>query len=34
MWASGHNGQISRAAHGHEPTLEAAMSAFAKSWRR
>jgi len=33
MWASGHNGQISRAAHGYEPTREAAMSAFAKSWR-
>jgi hypothetical protein len=25
---------ISRAAHGHEPTREAAMAAFAKSWRR
>jgi hypothetical protein len=34
MWASGHNGQIRRAAHGHEPTREAAMAAFAKSWRR
>ena len=33
MWASGHNGQISRAAHGYEPTRVAALSAFAKSWR-
>jgi hypothetical protein len=32
MWASGHNGDIKRAAH--EPTREAAMAAFAKSWRR
>jgi hypothetical protein len=34
MWASGHNGDIRRAAHGYEPTREAAMAAFAKSWRR
>jgi hypothetical protein len=34
MWASGHDGQIRRAAHGYEPTREAAMTAFAKSWRR
>jgi hypothetical protein len=34
MWASGHNGHIRRAAHGYEPTREAAMTAFAKSWRR
>jgi hypothetical protein len=34
MWASGHNGEIRRAAHGYEPTREAAMAAFAKSWRR
>ena len=34
MWASGHNGDIKRAAHGYEPTREAAMAAFAKSWRR
>jgi len=34
MWASGHNGDIRRAAHGFEPTREAAMAAFAKSWRR
>jgi len=34
MWASGHNGQIKRAAHGYEATREAAMAAFAKSWRR
>jgi hypothetical protein len=34
MWASGHNGQISRAAHGYESTREAAMAAFAKCWRR
>jgi hypothetical protein len=34
MWASGHNGDIPRAAFGYEPTREAAMAAFAKSWRR
>jgi hypothetical protein len=34
MWASGHNGDIKRAAHGYETTREAAMAAFAKSWRR
>jgi hypothetical protein len=34
MWASGHNGDYRRAAHGFEPTREAAMDAFAKSWRR
>jgi hypothetical protein len=34
MWTSGHNGDIHRAAHGYEPTREAAMAAFAKSWRR
>jgi hypothetical protein len=34
MWASGHNGDIRRGAHGYEPTREAAMAAFAKSWRR
>jgi hypothetical protein len=34
MWASGHNGDYRRAAHGYEPTREAAMAAFAKSWRR
>jgi hypothetical protein len=34
MWASGQNGHIRRAAHGYEPTREAAMAAFAKSWRR
>jgi hypothetical protein len=33
MWASGHNGDLRRAAHGYEPTREAAMAAFAKSWR-
>jgi hypothetical protein len=33
MWASGHNGDIRRAAHGYETTHEAAMAAFAKSWR-
>src|SRR5262245_53513661 len=33
MWASGHGGQISRAACGYEATREAAMAAFAKSWR-
>jgi hypothetical protein len=31
MWASGHNGEIKRAAHGYEPTREATMAAFAKS---
>jgi hypothetical protein len=29
MWASGHNGDIRRAAYGYEPTREAAMAAFA-----
>ena len=33
MWASGHNG-YSHAAHGYEATREAAMAAFAESWRR
>jgi hypothetical protein len=32
MWASGHSAE--RAAHGYEPTREAAMAAFKKSWRR
>jgi hypothetical protein len=34
MWASGHNGDYRRAMHGYEPTREAAMAAFARSWRR
>jgi len=34
MWAIGHKGHIRRAAHGYEPTREAAMAAFAKTWRR
>jgi hypothetical protein len=34
MWASGHGGQIERADYGYEPTREAAMQAFARSWRR
>ena len=34
MWTSGHNRQIRRAAHGYAETREAAMAAFAKSWRR
>jgi hypothetical protein len=34
MWASGHNGDIKRAAYGYEATRGAAMAAFAKSWRR
>jgi hypothetical protein len=34
MWASGHNGDIKRAAYGYEQKREAAMAAFAKSWRR
>jgi hypothetical protein len=29
MWASGHNGEIRRAAHGYELTREAAMAVFA-----
>jgi hypothetical protein len=34
MWASGHSAAtVKRAAHGYEPTREAAMAAFAKSWR-
>ena len=33
MWASGHNGEIRRARDGYEATREAAMTAFAKSWR-
>jgi hypothetical protein len=27
-------GEIGRATHGYEPTREAAMAMFAKSWRR
>ena len=35
MWASGHSGAtVKRAAHGYEPTREAAMAAFARNWRR
>jgi hypothetical protein len=35
MWASGHSAAtVKRAAHGYEPTREATMAAFAKSWRR
>jgi len=34
MWASGRNRDLRRAAHHYEATLEAAMAAFAKSWRR
>jgi hypothetical protein len=34
MWASGHNGDFKRAAFDYEATREAAMEAFAKSWRR
>jgi hypothetical protein len=35
MWASGHSADsVKGAAHGYEPTREAAMAAFAKSWRR
>jgi hypothetical protein len=31
MWASGHSAAtVKRAAHGYEPTREAAMAAFAK----
>jgi hypothetical protein len=32
--SSGHNGDIRRAAYGFEPTREAAMTAFARSWRQ
>jgi len=34
MWASGHNGDHNRAAHGFEPTRGEAMVAFRKSWLR
>jgi hypothetical protein len=34
MWTSGHNGDIKRSAYGYQPTREAAVAAFAKSWRR
>jgi len=35
MWASGHStATVKRAAHGYAATREAAMAAFAKSWRR
>jgi hypothetical protein len=35
MWANGHSAAtIKRARHGYEPTREAAMQAFARSWRR
>jgi hypothetical protein len=30
MWASGHNGEIKRAAHGYAETREAAMAALPK----
>jgi hypothetical protein len=34
-WASGHSAAtVKRAAHGYEAAREAAMAAFAKSWRR
>jgi hypothetical protein len=33
IWASGHNGNMRRAAHGYEPTREAAMAAFAFAGR-
>ena len=34
IWASGHSADnIKRAAYGYEPTREAAMMAFTKSWR-
>jgi hypothetical protein len=34
MSASGHNNDIERAAYGYQQTRDAAMAAFAKSWRR
>ena len=35
MWASGHSAAtVTRAAHGYEAMREAAIAAFAKSWRR
>jgi hypothetical protein len=33
MWCSGHSNEIARAAHGYAESREAAMAAFAKSWR-
>jgi hypothetical protein len=34
-WASGHSAAtVARSRHGYEATREAAMAAFAKSWRR
>ena len=33
IWASGHNGDIRRTAHGYEPAREAAMAAFAFAGR-
>jgi hypothetical protein len=35
MWASGHSADsVKRAADGYEPTREAAMAVFARSWLR
>ena len=34
MWTSGYNGHIRCATYGYAATREAAMAAFAKSWRR
>jgi hypothetical protein len=34
MWRCGHYGDIRRGAYGYEPTRDAAMQAFARSWRR
>ena len=34
MWASGHNGDLLRAAHGYEQTREEAMVALKRSWHR
>jgi len=35
MWASGHSADsVKCAAYGYEATREAAMAAFARSWRR
>jgi hypothetical protein len=34
MWASGHNGDICRAAHGYESPCETVMAAFAEAKRQ
>jgi hypothetical protein len=34
MWTLAYGQHEDRTTHGYEPTCEAAMAAFAKSWRR